>query len=343
MARRRQIPFAATFAALVLLVLAPLAGAQVEAPSETSLPSSSSRPGPTATFSSVGGVSADGAEDSGAVPYGAPAPRRPIARVFAASPSTIKTGDAVRLRVRIDEPGVKRVSARVVILGEGGRVGARFSLGRVRTHRVHTIRRKLALDPGAYLVRLHVKDPDGETLARAASTSGKANLVVKERPRPRPENSQPEPPADTNPPAPRGGTFPVAGTYSFAGADGRFGAGRPGRSHEGQDISASDGTPVVAPVAGTVTFVDYQGGGAGYYIVLAGDDQRSYFFAHLKKGSTTVQPGQRVAEATAIAGVGSTGASSGPHLHFEIWVGGWRDKKGGSPIDPLPQLREWER
>ena len=366
MARRRQAPAAhrrasrarsgplaagALLALLIAFVLPSGASAQAAAPDEASLPSSPSKATVRATSASTGGVSADGArggvEDpqrSGAIAYGAPAPRRPIARVFRAAPATITAGDVLRLRVQVDEPGVRRVRARVVVVGEGGRVGARFSLGKLRTNKLVSVRRRLKLPAGAWVLRLHVKDPEGETLARAASTTGKANLLVKVRPRPRPENSQPEPPADPNPPAPvGGGTFPVAGAHSYGGDDSRFGAGRPGHIHQGQDISAAEGTPVVSPLPGTVSFVDFQAKGAGYYVVIQTDDGRALFFAHLQKGSITVQPGQRVAEATTIGRVGSTGASSGPHLHFEIWIGGWRDKKGTSPIDPLPQLREWDR
>ena len=52
-----------------------------------------------------------------------------------------------------------------------------------------------------------------------------------------------------------------------------------------------------------------------------------------------VSVGQTVAAGTILARVGATGSATGPHLHFEIWVGGWQQ---GSPIDPLAQLKAWE-
>lgn len=69
--------------------------------------------------------------------------------------------------------------------------------------------------------------------------------------------------------------------------------------------------------------------------------RRDYVFMHLRERSITVVEGQTVATGARIAEVGSTGRSSGPHLHFEVWVGRWRD--GGRPIDPLPLLETWAR
>lgn len=100
------------------------------------------------------------------------------------------------------------------------------------------------------------------------------------------------------------------------------------------------GTPIVAPVAGTVTRKANQPAGAGIYLVIRGVDGRDYVFMHLRRGSVRVAAGASVAAGQQIAQVGSTGRSSGPHLHFEIWVGGWREP-GGAPIDPLPQLQRW--
>ena len=137
--------------------------------------------------------------------------------------------------------------------------------------------------------------------------------------------------------------FPVAGPYSLGGEDSRFGAARRGHTHQGQDISAPEGTPVVAPWAGTVEAVKYQAGGAGHYVVLDGDgEDRDYVFMHLRQGSVLVTKGAPVAKGQQLAEVGNTGSSSGAHLHFEIWIdGGWYT--GGRPTDPLPFLQAWLR
>ena len=152
----------------------------------------------------------------------------------------------------------------------------------------------------------------------------------------------PVPPA-AGAPAPVGESahhFPVSGTYSLGGADARFGASRQGHRHQGQDVIAAEGTPVVAPWAGLVEFVRFQQSGAGWYVVLDGDDEdRDYVFMHLRKDSILVAAGQHVTAGQPLAQVGNTGRSSGPHLHFEIWVGGWFD--GGKPVDPLPLLNQW--
>ncbi|MGN6187921.1 MAG: M23 family metallopeptidase [Conexibacter sp.] len=139
------------------------------------------------------------------------------------------------------------------------------------------------------------------------------------------------------------GTFPVQGPFSFGGDDARFGAGRPGHIHQGQDVVAASGEPIVAPVAGTVIWKANQPGGAGIYVVLRGagsGEVRDYVFMHLLRGSVLVAPGDAVSAGQQLAQVGATGDASGPHLHFEIWVGGWY-ARGGAPIDPLPQLQRW--
>ncbi len=176
-------------------------------------------------------------------------------------------------------------------------------------------------------------------LARARAKVRKRRAAAKRRaakrkPKPAPVVPAPTPTSDH--------TFPVGGNvFSLGGKDSRFGAGRPGHIHQGQDVSAPSGTPVLAPWPGIVEAVKYQASGAGYYIVLDGDlEDRDYVFMHLLKGSTTVKVGDRVARGEQIAQVGSTGASSGPHLHFEIWVGGgWYT--GGQPVDPYPFLQAW--
>ena len=135
-------------------------------------------------------------------------------------------------------------------------------------------------------------------------------------------------------------TFPVAGAFSWGGEGSGFGASRKGHSHQGQDLPAAEGTPLVAPRGGVVEVVEYQAAGAGHYVVLDGEgEDYDYVFMHMRTGSIPVVVGQRVRTGQLIGEVGNTGRSFGAHLHFEVWVGGWY--AGGRPIDPLPLLQRW--
>jgi murein DD-endopeptidase MepM/ murein hydrolase activator NlpD len=145
-----------------------------------------------------------------------------------------------------------------------------------------------------------------------------------------------------SPPVTAGGVFPVQGPHSFGGDDARFGAARNGHTHEGQDVIAAEGTPVVAPLAGVIVARDYQAGSAGFYLTEDAADGRSFFFAHCQKDTFAVEVGQAVAAGQQLCRVGHTGDASGPHLHFEIWLGGWRRGPDSRPVDPLPQLQLWD-
>jgi murein DD-endopeptidase MepM/ murein hydrolase activator NlpD len=202
-----------------------------------------------------------------------------------------------------------------------GRVAATLRLGRRRTNRDLTATWRPRLAPGRYTARLHASAPRSGHAART-STDAIVEVVA--------------PPKKT-----AGGVFPVQGPYGLGGDGAKFGAPREGHSHQGQDIVAAAGTPIVAPRAGVISWRAYQAGGAGNYVVLHGDDARDYVFMHMQTGSTVVQKDQAVAAGARIGAVGSTGHSDGPHLHFEIWVDGWWASTRSHPIDPLPDLLAW--
>lgn len=134
--------------------------------------------------------------------------------------------------------------------------------------------------------------------------------------------------------------FPVRGPHDYGGAGSRFGAPRSGHTHQGQDVSAASGTKLVAVHEGRVTTRQYQAGGAGYYVVIRGKDGSDSVYMHLLR-QARVGPGDRVLAGTVIGRVGSTGSSTGPHLHFELWTQHWY--AGGSAYDPLPKLQKWDR
>ena len=138
-----------------------------------------------------------------------------------------------------------------------------------------------------------------------------------------------------------GYAFPILGTHDFGGAEGRFGAGRSGHTHQGQDTMAACGTPLIAARGGTVQYSGYQGA-AGNYVVIDGKGTTlDFMYAHLAEPSP-LQTGELVRTGQPIGIVGDTGDATACHLHFEIWTApGWYE--GGSPIDPLPYLEKWDR
>ena len=88
------------------------------------------------------------------------------------------------------------------------------------------------------------------------------------------------------------------------------------KMHEGVDMAAPQGTPIYAAKAGKVTTTSFQAGGAGYYVSINHGDGFSSIYMHMTH--YIVKPGQYVQTGQVIGYVGSTGGSTGPHLHFGI-------------------------
>jgi murein DD-endopeptidase MepM/ murein hydrolase activator NlpD len=178
-------------------------------------------------------------------------------------------------------------------------------------------------------------------VAYTASGGSTPHVVKAPKPPKKRKRRRKRPPRPAPAPAPAGDSthrLPLAGAFTWPGPDGSFGAGRAGHIHQGIDLLAASGTPIVAPEAGTVSFVAYQAKAAGYYVVLHSPDY-DFAFMHLLAGSTRVRVGQTIAAGDPIGLVGQTGDAEAPHLHFEVWVGPWQ--QGGRPIDPAPLLHSW--
>jgi murein DD-endopeptidase MepM/ murein hydrolase activator NlpD len=129
--------------------------------------------------------------------------------------------------------------------------------------------------------------------------------------------------------------FPIPGAHAYGQG---MGAPRSGHTHQGQDIFAACGEPLVAVSRAKVKFISYQKS-AGLYVVLRYKKlKQDYFYAHLSAASVVkgqvVMPGQQVGL------VGETGNARGCHLHFELWAGKWY--RGGRPVNPLPFLQNWD-
>lgn len=231
-------------------------------------------------------------------------------------------GRAARVVFQINDRS-DAVSVRLAVIGaESGETVRTVDLGSQTTGVPHsyrfTGREGGSLPAGRYRIRVRARDAAGNALVRAASTSATDEIAVYPY------------------------RFPLKGNFPYGDPGSRFGAPRSGHSHQGQDVSAPEGTQVRAARGGTVKTVAYQGSGAGHYVVIDGAGEgRDYAYMHLQTGSIRVRQGQRVRTGAWIASVGNTGASFGAHLHFEIWDGPWYG--GGDPIDPYALMRRWDR
>jgi murein DD-endopeptidase MepM/ murein hydrolase activator NlpD len=118
---------------------------------------------------------------------------------------------------------------------------------------------------------------------------------------------------------------PVDGAHETSGFGMRF---HPilgfSRLHQGTDFGAAMGAPIMAAAAGTVTFAGWHGGHGNYVQVLHHPGLMTAY-GHMSRFA--VKPGAQVAQGQVIGYVGSTGLSTGPHLHYEVWV-------NQKPVDP---------
>jgi len=110
------------------------------------------------------------------------------------------------------------------------------------------------------------------------------------------------------------------------------------RNHEGVDFSAAYGTPVRATADGVVARLEYEEGGYGNFIELRHANGIRTRYGHLSSYARGLHTGQRVQQGETIGYVGSTGLSTGPHLHYEFLVNGHatnprrKDTGVGAPI-----------
>lgn len=136
--------------------------------------------------------------------------------------------------------------------------------------------------------------------------------------------------AGTNPPSNASWVTPVSG-YTLTSP---FGMRKHpvlgvNRMHNGIDMACAKGTPIYATRAGKVTTASYQAGGAGYYVSINHGDGFASIYMHMTH--YVVSAGQSVSAGQVIGYVGSTGISTGPHLHFGI-------SYAGTYVNPLAYI-----
>ena len=191
----------------------------------------------------------------------------------------------------------------------------------------------LRLNPGLETARLVV----GSQVRLAQSSPTRNRLLLGLMPSTSggiswPETPEYEPDKGSSPGQPyRGGSaqkfiWPAQGVFT-SGYGWRW-----GRMHKGIDVANNVGTPIVAVQSGRVSFAGWHDGGYGYLVEITHEDGTMTRYGHNSR--LLVQVGQEVDQGQVISQMGSTGRSTGPHLHFEIHPPG---QGATNPLQFLPE------
>ena len=243
-------------------------------------------------------------------------------------------------------PGSRALRARVVELRRGNGKVVRVSLGRIRAGRAVRVRwaGTDALAPGNYVAHLARRGPVRRHRPRGADRapcSPPGRRPGAAAPAHAGAGARPGPGAHAA--APTGDTaFPVAGPHDYGGPDSRFGAGRAGHIHQGQDVAAAEGTPLVAPAAGH----DHHGRLPGRRRRLLRGRGRRRRHALVRRSCTSRRARRRSPRASRSASASAWRSSARPATRpgrtCTSRSGSARWQDGGHPVDPLPLLKSWD-
>lgn len=228
-------------------------------------------------------------------------PRRPLSsqgELVAIDPSSQRRSPLLSAPPPVGTPTVVRLGDTLL------KIAQRYGL---------TLAELLQLNPGLQTANLVV----GSQVQVVGSAPGRSRVLLGLAPVGSGGLSWPE--------TPRYGPEPSPGVYERRGpvliwpAQGTFTSGygwRWGRMHRGIDIANNVGTPILAAARGRVTFAGWHDGGYGYLVEITHDDGSLSRYGH--NSALLVREGDPVEQGQVISQMGSTGRSTGPHLHFEI-------------------------
>jgi murein DD-endopeptidase MepM/ murein hydrolase activator NlpD len=225
-----------------------------------------------------------------------------------------------RNSMRVTRERTKRTRARVVATTKV--IAARTAEQRAVRDRLVASRDQLAAVRGLKHDALGTVREDRESFLREAAALQAQSATLAAQIRTAQAAAAPSSAPSTASPSASGYIWPVSGVLTSG-----FGW-RWGRMHEGIDIAVGSGTPVHAAAGGTVIVAGWVGGYGNLVVI---DHGGGVATAYGHNTSVAVGVGQAVAQGQVIAYSGSTGHSTGPHVHFEVRV-------NGSPVDPLGYL-----